>query len=75
MTTHQAQAHELIMKFYLSEKGISKAIAKRLALISIEDSIKRLEVAFYVSDSFSVFKEIEETRIVKTEIENYKFKK
>jgi len=72
MTTHQTQAHDLIIKFYLSEKGISKAMAKRLALISIEDKLKDI---YSISMSANVRNRYNELKLVKTEIENYKFKK
>jgi len=72
MTTHQTQAHDLIMKCYLSEKGISKAMAKRLALISIEDKLKDI---YSISMSANVRNRYNELKLVKTEIENYNFKK
>ena len=70
MTTHQNQAHELIMKFYLSEKGISKAMAKRLALIHID-----LTTMFMQDAEIQNAWWINHWELVKTEIDNYKFKK
>ena len=71
MTTHQNQAHELIMKFYLSEKGISKAMAKRLALLHIKLLLEAIDWHEFETPN----KEFERWELVKTEIENYKFKK
>jgi len=62
------------MKFYLSEKGISKAMAKRLAILHVKilmDSKILIDEDVYV-DTPSY---LEYWKSVKTEIENYKFKK
>lgn len=72
MTTHQTQAQELIMKFYLSEKGISKAMAKRLALAEVDGRISEQDKE--VIEPYDVGR-IDFLQLVKTEIENYKFKK
>ena len=72
MTTHQTQAHDLIMKFYLSEKIISKAMAKRLALAETNGRISEQDKE--VLEPYDVGR-IDFLHLIKTEIENYNFKK